>query len=648
MGQRTQSSWFYLKDGRQLGPVSGAALKVLAESGQIRPDFKIWREGLPEWVEARRVRGLFPEAAAGPTEIVVASPMPVVATPSPNTLKGSGAMRFGRRTTAWLLSGAIVLFSAGTGGLIIWRHHETQNRTTALAPSGAQEPPEVKTGSETQPQVGASDKPVISVPLHAGTSATRFSEPPARMDEAKAWLKMAYDDASKADPDDATDHMDLLSFVGGAQANAGDTVGAIKTAELLIDRAAHARSHKVAGFDRIGAISILINVGSTARARALLDAFANEVVQRLKPATDKTLLPYDDFDPQWTVGAIAVQRARLGDSDAANAFILKLPNTDDRAICNCRLAEVLFALKKPKEARQALLLAKQETESPDSKADIAVAHMTYEVLMGAGEFDDARQVRCLEEYINGIVFELVQALWHLRESGPHDTAVAVIQSMCAEIEKLPDADFKSADNYLDLARAQAFDAGDFQAALRTMRRAEPRIAKMEPGDRKEMLIKAAAVYARAGEDRSFRESLAAAEQISEMARRYGSQELTKEKIEFAFFEVAEALAAIGKFDEAIEMARKCPATIIKYRIAREMARAGLLDRAIDLAREQRLRLEELRPFVWACTSAGHDLAPLKRCALEIKDPERRGTVELAAAEGLMNKRDSISHISPPW
>ncbi|HET6246624.1 MAG TPA: DUF4339 domain-containing protein [Tepidisphaeraceae bacterium] len=67
MAQGTRSSWHYLKDGVEHGPVSGSALKGLAAGGQLCADDKVWRDGLPQWVEAREVRGLFPDA--GPRQL---------------------------------------------------------------------------------------------------------------------------------------------------------------------------------------------------------------------------------------------------------------------------------------------------------------------------------------------------------------------------------------------------------------------------------------------------------------------------------------------------------------------------------------------------------------------------------------------------
>ena len=57
--------WFYAKDGRQLGPVSSADMRRLAEQGVLGPDDLIWREGLEDWVPASRIKNLFAGSGSG-------------------------------------------------------------------------------------------------------------------------------------------------------------------------------------------------------------------------------------------------------------------------------------------------------------------------------------------------------------------------------------------------------------------------------------------------------------------------------------------------------------------------------------------------------------------------------------------------------
>ncbi|MCC7419296.1 MAG: DUF4339 domain-containing protein [Planctomycetaceae bacterium] len=45
-------------DDNEQGPVSTAELGRLAETGQLKPDDLVWKEGMAKWVPASRVKGL--------------------------------------------------------------------------------------------------------------------------------------------------------------------------------------------------------------------------------------------------------------------------------------------------------------------------------------------------------------------------------------------------------------------------------------------------------------------------------------------------------------------------------------------------------------------------------------------------------------
>lgn len=68
--------WFYAQQNKRFGPVSAAELKALADSGKLRPDDLVWREGMDGWVPARRVKGLFEadsQLASAPTALAEVS-----------------------------------------------------------------------------------------------------------------------------------------------------------------------------------------------------------------------------------------------------------------------------------------------------------------------------------------------------------------------------------------------------------------------------------------------------------------------------------------------------------------------------------------------------------------------------------------------
>src|SRR5699024_4898763 len=61
--------WYYLSNNEKIGPVSAAHLKKLATTGEIKPSDLVWKEGLADWVEAKRLKGLFSVARSVPPPI---------------------------------------------------------------------------------------------------------------------------------------------------------------------------------------------------------------------------------------------------------------------------------------------------------------------------------------------------------------------------------------------------------------------------------------------------------------------------------------------------------------------------------------------------------------------------------------------------
>lgn len=67
------SEWYYMSGGQQHGPVSAAQLKSLASAGSLAPEDLVWNQSMPEWVAARRVRGL--PFAGGVSAVKTAAPV---------------------------------------------------------------------------------------------------------------------------------------------------------------------------------------------------------------------------------------------------------------------------------------------------------------------------------------------------------------------------------------------------------------------------------------------------------------------------------------------------------------------------------------------------------------------------------------------
>ena len=63
------SQWYYSESGQQAGPVSSEQLKQLATSGQLQASDLVWKDGMGQWVEARKIKGLFPQQAVRPPQL---------------------------------------------------------------------------------------------------------------------------------------------------------------------------------------------------------------------------------------------------------------------------------------------------------------------------------------------------------------------------------------------------------------------------------------------------------------------------------------------------------------------------------------------------------------------------------------------------
>jgi GYF domain 2 len=68
------AEWHVSIDGSQIGPVPVEKIRSLAVSGQLKPTDHIWKEGMPDWVPASSIKGLFPQQS--PTAIRPVAPPP--------------------------------------------------------------------------------------------------------------------------------------------------------------------------------------------------------------------------------------------------------------------------------------------------------------------------------------------------------------------------------------------------------------------------------------------------------------------------------------------------------------------------------------------------------------------------------------------
>ncbi|MBL8794962.1 MAG: DUF4339 domain-containing protein [Planctomycetia bacterium] len=75
--------WFYVKDGKKVGPVSTAEIRQLAASGTLATNALVLRAGTPKWVPLDSVPELAPPPAPKPAPLPVPPPLPPIAVSPP-------------------------------------------------------------------------------------------------------------------------------------------------------------------------------------------------------------------------------------------------------------------------------------------------------------------------------------------------------------------------------------------------------------------------------------------------------------------------------------------------------------------------------------------------------------------------------------
>lgn len=69
------AEWYYADGNEQKGPVTQEELSELARKGVLLPQSKVWKNGLPDWVQAHTIPEIFPAPPEGP-----GGPPPIVGT----------------------------------------------------------------------------------------------------------------------------------------------------------------------------------------------------------------------------------------------------------------------------------------------------------------------------------------------------------------------------------------------------------------------------------------------------------------------------------------------------------------------------------------------------------------------------------------
>ena len=86
--------WFVLEGDRHNGPFTSAEFRERAATGQLRPHDLVWKEGMPDWIPASKIKGLF---AAAPVTVI---------SPAATTARWIGSRRWQRTAPVTVISPA--------------------------------------------------------------------------------------------------------------------------------------------------------------------------------------------------------------------------------------------------------------------------------------------------------------------------------------------------------------------------------------------------------------------------------------------------------------------------------------------------------------------------------------------------------------
>jgi hypothetical protein len=148
VGEAEPAEWFFSQEGRRLGPVTLGVLRKLVESGRLRPEELLWKEGMAGWQPVGQVLGVPEKPPATFTSGHLSVKNPSAITPAHFWLAGFGVV-------ALLLCGVL-----GTWIVILFGPSRDQRPVATVrqapAPNGVPGINPREIGSLRQPPLGQS------------------------------------------------------------------------------------------------------------------------------------------------------------------------------------------------------------------------------------------------------------------------------------------------------------------------------------------------------------------------------------------------------------------------------------------------------------------------------------------------------------
>lgn len=113
------ANWYCNVRGQQVGPVSDEVLQQMSQSGQLQPTDLVWQEGMPQWIAANTIRGLFPTQPPPPPVHPGYAPQPAYP-PQQGYYYTGGPVAGGYD---WLTTLLLCFFLGGFGGHRFYTGH---------------------------------------------------------------------------------------------------------------------------------------------------------------------------------------------------------------------------------------------------------------------------------------------------------------------------------------------------------------------------------------------------------------------------------------------------------------------------------------------------------------------------------------------
>lgn len=136
------SEWFVSRNGKKTGPYATKALKELAANGELSRDDLVQKSGIPDWIKAKSVKGLFTspvDETFAVQEVPVEPPQPPPPVHVPTVVVRRPKKRKRSRAAVFLVPALLVLICGGS--LVAFQHFRSNKWVASAANALASDAP---------------------------------------------------------------------------------------------------------------------------------------------------------------------------------------------------------------------------------------------------------------------------------------------------------------------------------------------------------------------------------------------------------------------------------------------------------------------------------------------------------------------------